>query len=265
MNDWTTADAHGKRMNRARGAVSPDEAAQIEAREKAWTTPPERRVPISLDPRNFDAKVGITDDDLTDPTLERARRAFKSYGEKLKSWHEREATIYANQFETPAKKKMLASKMVHSELDKGAEIVDEAWQDVSREIKSINRQIDNAFRARLKADEAREIRQHLKAMSKSERRKFLANADDDVVASVLSAKPFLSGLNDAEANKIRHEATNKWFPDEVARKVKLEKALEILDSANARYFKEIPPLIDSDLPEYEKQQAATQQAVKGEL
>lgn len=261
MTEMTKADIHGKRANRAMGAKSEAEWQQ----ELAQDRPPERRVPTSLDPRNFDAKVGVTEADATDLVLTRARRAFQSYGEKIEGWHKREKAIWANKFETPAKKKMLTSKMVRDELDKGAEIVDDAWRDTTREVKNINKQIDNAFRARLKADESREIRQHLKGMSKSERRAFLATADDDTLSSVLSAKPFLSGLSDAEANKIRHDVERRWFPDEIQRREKLENALEVLEAANQRYFKEVPNLIDKDLPEYEKQQAEMAKAVKGAL
>jgi hypothetical protein len=101
-------------------------------------------------------------------------------------------------------------------------------------------------------------------MTAKERREFLASADDETLASVLAAKPFLSGLKPAEANALRDRVTRQWFPDEVQRKQKLERALEQLHKANETYWQVTPEFVDSDLDDFEAHKAAVKAAVAGE-
>lgn len=253
------ADLSGKRANRARGAVTTAERAQIEHSHQS----PKRDVPPELDVRVFDARAGLKDEDQNDQVLRQARRAYAAHGERLQLWHKREAVIHANQFELPAKKRVLVSKMVQGELGQVTALAMDARKDVMDAIAEIDKGMDRAFRNRLKTDEAREIRQHCKTMSKSERAKFLHSADDDVVASVLAAKPFLSGLSDAEANKFRYDAVRRFFPAEVARRGKLERAQELLEAVDKQFISFANAMIDPHLQDFEEQQAAMKKAVAG--
>jgi hypothetical protein len=259
MRNFTLADLHGKRQNRALGAVSAAEKAEIELAHQ----PPVRELSPDFDVLTFDHRAKLTKDDENDDVLQTARRAYASLGQKLGEWHAREATIHANLYELPAKKRMLVSEMVVAEQDKCGVLPTAAWKECQATIEAIDREQDRAFRNRIKADEAREIRQHVKAMTKSERAKFLARADDDVVASVLAAKPFLSGLTDAEVGMFRHQAVAKWFPDELARRAKLKKAQELLQTAGERFLEESRKMVDKGLPEFNAQQAAMKKAVAG--
>lgn len=224
---------------------------------------PKRRVPAELNPDIFDAKVGFSEDER-DPVLNTARQAFSICGEKLKNWHEREAVIFANKYEMPAKKNMLRSKMVRDELPKRGEVVGKAQRQVDEAISDIDKNLDKAFRQRLPREDALEIRTHLKGMSKDERRAFLADADDEVLSAALAAKPFLSGLAPAEAARMRYDAIVKWYPDQLARRERLETAKTLLASASELYLKEAQDLIDPELDEFEVQSDAAAKALAGE-
>lgn len=264
MND--TAWMHSKRMNAARGAKSADEVAAEQARLKAWTTPPERKIPSALDPRTFDHRVGFDEDeDSADPVLSRVREAFSFFHNRLTEWRKREETIYSDPYELPEKKKMTVARMVRDESDKNLDHIDRAYKSVSDEIENIDRDINKAFRHKLPREDAAEIRAHLRGLTAAKRRELLAEADAEVVASVLAAKPFLSGLKPAEAESLRHKTTRAWFPQEVKRREKLSKAQEQLNAACQTYHKQTAGYIDKQLGEFEKTKSAVDAAVKGEL
>lgn len=264
MND--TAWMHSKRMNAARGAKSADEVAAEQARLKEWTTPPERKIPSALDPRTFDHRVGFDEDeDSADPVLSRVREAFSFFHGRLSDWRKREEAIYSDPYELPEKKKMTVGRMVRSESDKNLDHIDRAYKSVADEIENIDRDINKAFRHKLPREDASEIRAHLRGLTAAKRRELLAEADDEVVASVLAAKPFLSGLKPAEAEALRSKTTRQWFPQEVKRREKLAKAHEQLESASQTYHQQTVSYIDNELDKFEATKSRVDAAVRGEL
>lgn len=227
------------------------------------TKAPKRRVPIELNVGVFDERVGFTEDER-DPVLQSARQAFSICGQKLADWYRREAAIFANKYEMPAKKRMLRSQMVRDELPKSGESFGRAQRQVDEALVAIDKSLDKAFRQRLPREDGYEIRQHLKSMSKDERRKFLADADDEVLSAALAAKPFLSGLAPAEAERMRQAAIARLHPKELQRRERLETAKSLLADASDVYLKEAQAMIDPELDEFEAQSDKAAKALAGE-
>ncbi len=257
MND--TASSMTRRMNRAIGAKSHAEWAEAQAEQA-----PKRLIPTEFNAEYFDSRVGVNSDDAQDAILQRARRAYETYGAKLRNWAEREATIHSDPYEQRNKKRMTVAKMVKDELERNTEVITAAHHDLRHGIETIDSKINHAFRHKMKADDAREVRQHVKNMSSRERAKFLADADDETVASVLAAKPFLSGLKDAEAAMLRHKTVQRLFPDEMRRRAKYEKAFAEMDAAYDRYQRTLAGFLDPELSLYEATKAKVEKAVSGE-
>ncbi len=260
-----TANAHSRRMNRAIGGKSPAEVAAEQARLTEWTTPPERSIPTTLDPRTFDHKVSFDEDeDSADQVLSRAREAFSFFNERLSDWRRREETIWSDPYELPDKKRMTVARMVRDESEKGLDRINTAHHGITNEISGIDREINKAFQHKLQRDDAAEIRAHVRSLTDKQRRELLAEADEEVLASVLASKPFLSGLKPAEAEALRDKTTRAWFPREVARRAKLTKAQEQLEAACQTYHAQTAKFIDSELDDFEAIKSQVDAAVKGE-
>jgi hypothetical protein len=253
--------AHSKRANRAAGAMSAAEVMAEQEQNKA----PERKVSSEFDPQVFDHRTGMTEDDQHDPALTAARRGYAVYGKNLSNWVEREKVIFSDPFEITDKKRMTVAKMVKNEVANKAELIDNGRRAALSAMSDIDREIDKAFKARLPKEEAAEIRGYVRDMSKADRQKFLAQADEETVSAILSSKSFLSGLSDNEAMALRHKAVTKLFPDHIQRRKKLERAVEQLDNVHDLYWRQIGEFVPTDeLEQFEKQKAAVKAAVAGE-
>lgn len=242
----TPADVSGKRLNRAKGAVTAAEAAQLQAQ----TTPPaKRRVPVDLDPGNFGPKVGIEDTDATDDVLRKAQGAFSEMANSLSDLHRRERAIYADTTQTPAAKNLKMRDLTHKVADRTSEKINSAYQSLQAEIGRIDREIERTFSGRQPEVKAQEIRTYMRGLKDSERRKLLSEGDPDVLSAVLSAKPFLSGCTPADAMKAKRDATEQLFPEQIKRRSKLERAADLITDRSQLWLTETGRLYDRDKAE----------------
>lgn len=88
---------------------------------------------------------------------------------------------------------------------------------------------------------ASEVRAHVKAMKNgAERMKFMRglidSGDTESVAAVLKAKPFLSGLSDAEANLLLHDVNVAARPELPARIAFMKQARDHLERTSAPFI-----------------------------
>jgi len=239
----TPADVSGKRLNRAKGAVTPSEAAQLQAQ----TAPPQKRhVPVELDPGNFAPKVGTDENDATDDVLRKAQGAFSEMANSLSDLHKRERAIYADTTQTPSAKNLKMRTLAHKVSDKTSERINSAYQSLQAEIGRIDREIERTFNGRQPEAKAQEIRTYMRGLKDSERRKLLSEGEPDVLSAVLSAKPFLSGCTPADAMKAKRDATEQLFPEEIKRRSKLERAADLISERSQIWLRETHGLYDHD-------------------
>lgn len=252
------ANAHGRKANAAAGAVTPEQKAQIEAAQAA---PEKRKVPMELHPRTFAHRVGVTDDDKEDAAVQTAHRTFNNLSKALDDLYQREVTIRADKSKTPQDHALRVSKLANNALTTPAAKMDGARKTVTQSIAAIDTTIERTFKEALPTEDAREIRAHVKSLPTEERRAFLKDADDQVIAAVLAGKPFLSGMGPAEAATLRHSTVERRFPGEVARRAKLVKARDMLDHGWQLYMGATAALRDTKADDYEKAATAADEAV----
>lgn len=250
------ADVSGKKLNRSMGAVSESEKAAIEAERRG----PERRVPLELSGATFAQRVGMDNDAEEDELLVRARIAYNAMRESLEDIHARERAILADGSSTPDFKVMAIDAVAGKRMDSPAEKLDDIRQSMTARIKAINDEIAGAFRSHLTPEGQREIRDYVRGLSETQRRKLLADADDDTVASVLSGKPFLSGLSAAEADALRAKTEQKRFPKQLQVRQKLERAIQQFDEGWSLYLKEAVKLRNKKAAEIRKRAEAARNA-----
>lgn len=251
----SNADLAAKRANLAAGAVSPRDMAPQPVFKK-------RRVTAELDPRMFSHQVGMVAGDENDPVLSQAHKAFESLSKTLDETFERELTIRQDSTRTEADHMLAAAKLAEKHLTVPTQSLDGARASAVETIREIDREVERTFKSHLTESERSEIRSHIKGLSDKQRREFLASADDDVVASVLSAKPFLSGLKPAEAETLRHQVIQRRFPQAMKRRQKLQKAQEQLEAGMQKFMREMGALRDPRADAIAKRAKAAQDALK---
>jgi len=249
-------DISGKKLNRAMGAVTESEKARIEAD----TTPPERTVPPDLAGATFAHRVGLNDETEPDPLLVKAKNAYHSMTENLDELHRRERAILADGASTPSFKVMAIDGMARNRADAPAKKLDDVRQDLKATINTIDSDIDRTFRSHLTPEGQREIREYVRSLSDKQRRQFLADADNDTTAAVLTGKPYLSGMSSAEANALRHRTVQARFPEQIKRRQKLERAMQEIDQGWTLYLKHATKLYNEKAGEIKRRYKAAQDA-----
>lgn len=114
--------------------------------------------------------------------------------------------------------------------------VDAAFSAITKRIEEAEAQLHSGIPGASGGTMAAEVRAHVKALSNgTERMKFMrdriAEGDTETVAAVLKAKPFLSGLNKAEADLLTHDVNVTAQPDLLPRIRLMKKALAHLERA----------------------------------
>lgn len=215
-----------------------------------------RNVPLSLHANIFAAKVGPENE--FDLALTKARNAWAMYSASLEDLHRRERAIRQDPTATEAAKNVTMNTLANKVFEATAHKSDEALNVLLEAHKSIDREIAHGFSNRQPYPVAQEIRQHVKSLASGKRREFLNKADSDTLAAVLSAKPFLSGLSDAEAASLRDSAERRLFSEQVERRERLAKARELLMDGGQIYMKAVLELSDAKAAQRdaEKAQAA---------
>ena len=251
------ADISGKRQGRAMGAVSAAEAFAI---EHANRPPTKRRVPMALHPDTFGHAVGITDDD-TAPALDAAKRAYRTYHDALDDLYNREVAVRSDKTRTPSDHNLRVAKMAMSALEPVGKRADSALNQLNEEIGQIDAKIRSETRSRVSPAEAQEIRGFVRGLPDDKRREFLAKADSDTLAAVVSGKSFLSGLSETEAVRVHHEWHQREFPELVALRKKFDRARDTLNQGFERFMSTAAQLRDPSAKEMEERAAAADQAM----
>ncbi|ORE86041.1 hypothetical protein ATO7_12128 [Oceanococcus atlanticus] len=212
----------------------------------------------------FDHRVGLQDKDREDHVLQLARRTYAKPREALESIISAEKTIRADRTKNRVDHDLRVHKLATKAKDEHLAASLKASDEVKRAIDEINATFDKGFRSRQTEKQAEEIRRHIKELkSKEDRRAFMGSADEDVVAAVLSSKPFLCGLSDTDVVAIRHAAEKRWFPDLVARRQKLTTANEMLDEIYHAGIRELNNFISPDADKTEELARQADLAAKG--
>lgn len=247
-----TAESHGLRANAAAGAVDPRETAPpVEFKQ--------RRVPPDLDSRVFSHRVGL-DATTEDEALIAANRAFAGLGRTLAELYKREATIRADSSKPADAHILRIAEMVEKSGLTPLPAVDGARKRLLAEAAEIDREIADSLRARMPHEVAAEIRSELKRLPATKRRQIIM-ADPDVAAAALSAKPFLSGLSQTEAEAVRREFLAEHYGPQQARRAKLDRAMQELDAGGERYTRSIFALRDGRVAEVQARAAAADKAL----
>lgn len=247
------ADQHIKRTSRAHGAKPA--SATVEPFRK-------RRVVADLHSATFVQRVG---DDNDDDTLQAAHKAFNGLGHTLAQLYDREAVIRADASKTPEAHAMIVTEMADKFHTHPLPAVDSARQAAIQEIQRIDGEIEKTFRSQLSEGERQEIRGYVRGLTGAKRREFLSKADEDTLAAVLSGKPFLSGMSQAEAEALRKGVVDRRFAAEMERRAKLERAAEHLADGGQAYMRHIQRLRDGRADEIRAAAAKADEALKAPM
>lgn len=217
-----------------------------------------RSVSLDLHADIFNAKLGMTPEDEGDLALTKARNAWAMYSSSLEDLHRREAAIRLDPTATEAAKNVTMNTLSNKVFEATADRASNAAKMLLDAEKEIGREIEHGFSNRQLYPVAQEIRQHVKSLTGAKRRELLSKADADTLAAILSAKPFLSGLSDAEASQIRDSAERRLFGEQVRRRERLAMARELLMNGGQLYMKAVLGLSDAKAAQKdtEKAQAA---------
>lgn len=222
-----------------------------------------KRVPPDLDPRNFPHRVGGLDNQ-GEPSeiLGVGNKAFTALSESLQSVYERERVIRADKTRTPADHRMRVARLAGKAKEAAAESVQSAFDKLTAHIATIDAHIAEGKKSAMSIAEAQEIRAFVRGLSNDERAKFISEADAESLSALLSAKPFLSGMGDAEAALVDRRLVQENFPGLLELREKLDKSRDVLQNGWANYDKEISSLIPGDASAIEKAAADADEAAR---
>ena len=246
-------------MQHNRTRVSPAEAAVINA---SMEPPKKRKVPMALNPLTFDHAVGLGNEEKIHPALDSARRAYAGYAQTLDNVFEREITVRSDKTRTPDDHALRVSRLAMDSMEPVAKRAQSALDGLNAEIGQIDAKIRHETRSRMTPLEQQEVRSYIRSLSDEKRREFLAKADSDSMSAIVAAKPYLSGLSEADALRVNHEWHRREFPDMTALRNKLERARDTLNQGFEKYMGTVSELRDPKANDMERQQQAADEAVK---
>lgn len=216
-----------------------------------------RRVPLDLHADIFSQQVGTEEND---PVLINARQAWIGFSASLEDLHRREEAIRHDPTATEQAKNLAMDTLSNKTFKATASRVTAAFHRMRETEQSITREIERQFTNRQPFPAAQEIRAHMKSLTGKARREFLDKADTDVLSAILSAKPFLSGMSEAEAALVRDSAEKRLFGEHVERRQKIAKARELLEQGGQIYMKAVYELSDSKAAAEDAEKAAAARA-----
>lgn len=226
----------------------------------------QREVPLDLTPEFFEKRIGgLRNGDEPSEILGTAHRAFEKLHRSLSEVYQRERTIKADPTRTEADQRMRVSRVARAAKEPVAEAVVSALEKVTNHIGYLDNHIAEGLKSAMPLAEAQEIRGHVRNLSPDERNAFLSKADAETLSAVLASKPFLSGMNDAEAKMIRDRMVRENFPGLLELRTRLEKAQDGLESGARLFEKKLDPLIASDAKRIEGAAEAADNAAKQPL
>ncbi len=192
----------------------------------------------SLDARNFDkvlGNAGLEGVDRTAHPWGGARAARQELQKTVGNLHEARAAIMRDSTRTEAERHRLMGDAVDKAYHHVSRRLSGAEESLRRHARQADANIEAVFNERMPS-EASEIRTYVRGLNgRAERLDFLhtaiKNGDIETAAAVLSARPYLSGLDDKMAGTVRKEAERVAAPSDVkARDAALEGADEIVNA-----------------------------------
>ena len=208
----------------------------------------DKRIHPQLDPRKFDATISGFDGADYDPAFTKARRARQGLADALGRVHDAAEALSRDGTRTPMEQSRLlhdtAKSVERRAIDQGIE-GERALRD---RVRRADREIDAALRTSA-PPEASEIRAYVKSLDTvGKRLDFLRSAvrDGDVstAAAILTAKPYLSGLDQKGAATIRSEAERQILPDEAKARDAAARAADEMGEATQRFYRELQKVDD---------------------
>lgn len=223
---------HAQRANRAAGA-------RPEREFPPPAEPVKRTVPLALHPKAFARLVNLKVGD--DPVLEGAAKAFNMLSRTLEDLHKREKAIRADGSKTAEAHALSIARLVDKNRDAPAGPLDGARKALLAEIQNINDGIAKSTRTAMDRADAQELRAILRGMTSKVRRDYFAGAIKDgnyapLAAALAHPEAIASGMTGAERTKLQSDFERAAHPENLARRARLERAVEELDQGWQRYF-----------------------------
>jgi hypothetical protein len=193
-----------------------------------------------------------------DTTLEAVRAALEAAGEFAEQAAHAVTTIRADKSRTPAANEMRIKATVTRLAESAAKALDAAHSKAAGELQKITRDTSPPQPVDAMAlAVAGEIRRHLVGLDDAARDRILGQADDRVIAAVVAAPAFVSGMSDNGQALALTTWRRKRHPEAVEREQRVSKAPEAVQRAG----RSLPSFFDELLtPEGEKAAAAAKKA-----
>jgi len=221
-------------------------------------------IPTTLADETFEHRIGT--DYLNDPIVSRLRIAHANARASWISTLKTHRAVMADPMHTPMRNLQRSAQHADRKQAEACRHLDEAKARADEELALMDETIRRSLSEHAAAYGA-EIRNHIKTMSADARVTFLTNrmksGDFGAIGAALAAPPYLSGMGDGEHAMLYETYQQHRFPQAVARRQAIEKALDITMRGGVSLIESMSKLIDRKaLEQAEALQRAAQQAAE---